>query len=259
MARLSPRIPRFLPILLLAAFAGAAWVPAAEHAAHRVVFGDGRHFDVVSVREENGVAYLTLEGGHVVGVTASRIVRIVDAPPPPPVSVPDPPPAEPPAPGRVIPDADPPVADRSAPPRGSRRSAGRTEDIERIIREASARYGIEVDLLAAVIAVESGFNVHAVSPKGAQGLMQLMPGTARELAVTDPFDPRQNIFAGARYLKQLLDENDNQYWRALAAYNAGAGRVARYDGIPPYRETINYIRKVIDIYASAGSGRGAVR
>jgi len=122
-------------------------------------------------------------------------------------------------------------------------------DLDTLIREAAARHGLEADLLAAVIAVESGYRIDAVSPKGAGGLMQLMPGTARELAVTDVFDPAQNIDAGARHLKRLIEQHGGTWWKALAAYNAGEGTVARYRGLPPYRETMSYVKKVLDRYA----------
>ncbi|HET6372331.1 MAG TPA: lytic transglycosylase domain-containing protein, partial [Candidatus Polarisedimenticolia bacterium] len=112
-------------------------------------------------------------------------------------------------------------------------------------------------LLAAVVAVESGYRIDAVSSKGARGLMQLMPATAKDLGVSDPFDARQNIDAGARYLRQLLDEHaingKESYVRALAAYNAGTGRVSRYKGLPPYKETVNYVKRVLKIYASPES------
>lgn len=122
------------------------------------------------------------------------------------------------------------------------------DSIDAMIRSAAKRHQLEPDLLAAVIAVESGYDPSAVSPKGAQGLMQLMPGTAKDLLVTNPFDPRQNIEAGAKYLRQLLDLHNGSFVDALAAYNAGRGRVARYNGVPPYRETIAYINKVLKRY-----------
>lgn len=115
------------------------------------------------------------------------------------------------------------------------------------IRQAAEQTGLPPTLLAAVIWVESAGNPRAVSPAGAQGLMQLMPATAQMLGVSDPFDPRENVLAGSRYLEQL--------WRrfgelplALAAYNAGPGRVERYGGIPPFAETRAYVRRVLELY-----------
>jgi len=116
------------------------------------------------------------------------------------------------------------------------------------INEASQFYGIDSKLIQAIIHVESNFNPQAISPKGAQGLMQLMPQTARDLQVFDPFSPRDNIVGGARYLRHLLDLYQQDLSLALAAYNAGPEKVNLYRGIPPYQETRTYVQKVIQIY-----------
>lgn len=113
-----------------------------------------------------------------------------------------------------------------------------------LFRSAAQKYGVDARLLASVAKHESSFNPKAVSPAGAQGLMQLMPGTARGLGVDDPFDPAQAIDGAARMLRSLLREFGRTDL-ALAAYNAGPGAVRRYDGIPPYRETQNYVRRIM--------------
>jgi soluble lytic murein transglycosylase-like protein len=120
-----------------------------------------------------------------------------------------------------------------------------------LIEEAAGRFQLDSDLIHAVIQAESSFNPLAVSSVGAQGLMQLMPAVQQELGVSDPFDPRQNVMAGAEYLKRLLDHHGGDVALALASYNAGPGNVARYRGIPPFKETRNYVKKIKRLLADA--------
>jgi soluble lytic murein transglycosylase-like protein len=117
-------------------------------------------------------------------------------------------------------------------------------EYDRHIRDASVLHGVTEDLVKAVIAVESEFDRYAVSSKGAQGLMQLMPFTARRFGVADPFDARQNIFGGVQYLRLLLDMFGGDVALALAGYNAGENAVVRFKGIPPFRETQDYVSKI---------------
>jgi len=201
---------------------------------------DGGLLEARSCRIEADTALIEMGDGGTIGFPADRVVRVeaveledvgvgVEI-----VSVPAPAVAEPPAlPTPAIHDTNPPAS-------------GKPASIESLIQQAAKTHGIDEALLAAVVAVESGYKPRAVSRKGAGGLMQLMPATAKELAVTDRFDPAQNIDAGARYLRQLLDQHGDSYVNALAAYNAGMGRVARYKGMPPYRETATYIRRVLN-------------
>lgn len=124
-------------------------------------------------------------------------------------------------------------------------------DVARLVDTIAPSSGLEPQLLLAVISAESGFRAKAVSPKGAQGLMQLMPATARRLGVTDPFDPEQNVRGGARYLTELMRMFNDDMRLALAAYNAGEGAVMRYGrAIPPYPETRQYVARVMERYAA---------
>jgi len=122
------------------------------------------------------------------------------------------------------------------------------KDLRALATETARRHGIDPALVLAVVSVESGFRSDAVSPKGAQGLMQLMPGTARDLGVSDPLDPAANLDGGTRYLNALIQQYKGDLKRALAAYNAGAGAVKRHKGVPPYRETREYVQKVLERY-----------
>jgi len=121
----------------------------------------------------------------------------------------------------------------------------KTDSLDNIFERAAEKYNVSVDLLKAVAKAESGFNPNAESHAGAQGIMQLMPATARSLGVTNSFDPEQNIMGGAKYLSQMLDKFDGNTELSLAAYNAGPGNVLKYDGIPPFKETQNYVAKVM--------------
>ncbi len=117
-----------------------------------------------------------------------------------------------------------------------------------LIRGAADRYNVPFSLIKAVIRVESAFDPTAVSPKGARGLMQIMPVNFKALSITDPFDPFQNIMAGTRYLKRMLTRYQHQVPLALAAYNAGPDAVDRHRQIPPFKETREYVRKVMALY-----------
>jgi soluble lytic murein transglycosylase len=134
---------------------------------------------------------------------------------------------------------------------------GETGPYVQEIRDASARYGVPIKLVSAVIRAESGFNPRAVSRKGAQGLMQLMPGTASMLGVRNSFDPRQNIEGGVRHLRSLIDRFPESLPLALAAYNAGERAVVQHRGIPPYPETQEYVTKVMHFYGVPVEGAAA--
>jgi hypothetical protein len=135
-------------------------------------------------------------------------------------------------------------------------SSNRTR-YDSLIEEHASSHHVSPDLVRAVIQAESGFNPYAISPKGAMGLMQLMPATARELGVEDPFEPDDNIRGGVTYLARLLERYDQNVELALAAYNAGPASVERYgNAVPPYRETRDYVRKIT---ARSGAGASAPR
>ncbi len=129
------------------------------------------------------------------------------------------------------------------------------DHLERMVHEAAERHSVNPALVKAVISAESGWNPFAISRKGAVGLMQLIPGTAQRFGVGNPFDPAQNIEAGTRYLKALLDRYNGDLSKSLAAYNAGERAVDLSRGVPPIWETQRYVRKVTDAYFRPGSGR----
>lgn len=123
--------------------------------------------------------------------------------------------------------------------------AAATTSLQDVVQGSSERYRLDPDLVNSVIRAESGFNPHAVSRKGAQGLMQLMPQTASTLGVTNPLDPQANVEGGTRYLRELLERYNFDLIKALAAYNAGPLRVQQYGGVPPYRETRAYVARIV--------------
>ena len=125
-------------------------------------------------------------------------------------------------------------------------------DIDFLVQQAGLRHNVDTDLIHAVIRQESNYDVFAVSVKGACGLMQLMPGTALRFGVKDIFDPAENVEGGVKYLRHLMDRYEGDRIRALAAYNAGEGAVDRYGGVPPYRETEDYVDRVRRWYGSLG-------
>ena len=145
-----------------------------------------------------------------------------------------------------------------AVPVGSPLAARLSPQYDHLIRQHATQHRVRPELVRAVIQVESAFNPRAVSPKGAMGLMQLMPATAKQFGVIDPFNPAENIRAGVSYLRQLLDRYDHDEQLALAAYNAGPGAVDKYGSkVPPYKETQNYVSKITGMRGNVRSAPGA--
>ncbi len=144
--------------------------------------------------------------------------------------------------------AAPAVSAKSAFAKSGSAKSGPAPPLNEVVNVASAAYHLDPDLVNSVIHAESGFNAHAVSPKGARGLMQLMPGTASQLGVNDSFDPQANVTGGSRYLRELLERYDFDLVKALAAYNAGPERVEQYRGVPPFRETRAYVARIVHEY-----------
>ena len=213
---------RHLPILFTACL---AWQAAGGVADAELVFlSSGRSLSVLSHRDDGSAVVLSLRAGGEVTCDRSLISRIE--------------PDEAPYPEPLRPNAG-----------GSSAALLPQVRYAEIIDQVSAAQGVDPGLARAVIQVESGFRATARSAKGAMGLMQLMPATARRLAVANPYDPRANIEAGVRHLKSLLDRFELSV--ALAAYNAGEAAVARFNGIPPYAETRNYVRDVLSLIRPA--------
>ena len=195
----------------MAPVAGALKIAATPAAAEIAVLANGQALKITTRRSEDGLLVLSLRGGGEVGLPPEMVRGFV-------------------------PDE---IVDEIAAAEG---------DVRVLARATAERYGLDPDLVLAVVAVESNFEPRAVSKKGAQGLMQLMPATAGDLGVTDALDPATNLDGGARYLQALLRLYRGDLRKALAAYNAGPGAVARHGGVPPYRETQEYVRRVMKQY-----------
>jgi hypothetical protein len=183
--------------------------------------------------------YVNADGSSFVDVPTAEIEHFEAAPDLP---APDPRPAGSDA------EAKPPLLAkyaRNGAPRASVFSQGASVDLNEVVNSASQRYWLDPDLVKSVIKAESGFNARAVSPKGAQGLMQLMPGTASQLGVPNAFDPAANVEGGTKYLRELLERYNFDLVKALAAYNAGPLRVEQFGGVPPYYETRAYVARVV--------------
>ena len=217
---------RFLGLLLLTAGAASAGEYALLSSGARMHV-DRHELDGARVRLYNSTGYIEMPASNVTGFEV------------------DEPPALAPA---LVPEALPPPPVVAPPARSPVELADAAAD----------KYGLPRLLVRSVMAAESGFQLDAVSPKGAIGLMQLMPATAQDLGV-DPHDPAQNVDAGVRYLRDLLNRYDGGLWRALAAYNAGPGAVDKYHWGPPYQETINYVSRIDKAFkageAAANSGQ----
>jgi soluble lytic murein transglycosylase-like protein len=203
--------------LRLATIAAATLLAAPSARAEIAVLTNGQTLKVSARRVEGDRIFLTLKGGGEIGVVPAEIRGFV--------------------PDEVLDEVLAPAAPGT--------------DVRALAIAAAQRHGLDPNLVLAVVSVESAFEPGAVSNKGAQGLMQLMPGTARDMGVADVFDPVQNLDGGARYLRLLIARYGGDLGKALAAYNAGPGAVSRHRGVPPYRETHHYIDKVLKKYARA--------
>lgn len=176
--------------------------------------------------------YVTADGSSFVDVPTEEIEHFEAAP-------------ELPASGSRVPASAGATGSHSSPFARNTPHAPAALNLDEVVNSASGRYRLDPDLVNSVIKAESGFNTRAVSPKGAQGLMQLMPGTASKLGVPNTFDPQANVEGGTKYLRELLERYDFDLVKALAAYNAGPQRVEQFGGVPPYYETRAYVARVV--------------
>jgi soluble lytic murein transglycosylase-like protein len=214
--------------------ATALLVLAQTASASIAVFTDGRTMKVSAFKAHEEAMELTLSSGGSFTVPLSRIDRIVD---------------DEIVPQQIVEEVKKIVEAEGIFPKKSWRYSEESKPIfkskfDATIIEAAKKFDVDAALVSAVIKAESDFNPHELSNKGAQGLMQLMPGTAARFGVTNSFDPVANIYGGTRYLRWLLTKFDGNADLAVAAYNAGEGNVWKYNGVPPFRETINYINRI---------------
>jgi hypothetical protein len=215
--------------------------------AETAVLRDGRSLEVTGYRMSDARIVLRLSTGGEVSMPASDVLEIRrqphEEPPAPPVAPPQ-------VPAPQLADSVPagPASITAAAPGEPLLPIGGVFDpgaLHEMAGKIARRHGVDEALVHAVIQVESRYDPFAVSPRGAMGLMQLMPRTAERFAVTNAFDPVQNVDGGVRYLKELLARYSGQVRLALAAYNAGEEAVERHGGIPPYRETVDYVKRVL--------------
>jgi hypothetical protein len=203
----------------IAGLALALLLVASRGASEIAVLTNGQTLKIASHRVEGDTVYLSLMGGGEVGTPASTVRGFV--------------------PDEVLDEIG---------------TTGDASALRTLAIDTARRHGLDPDLVLAVVAVESAFRPDAVSARGAQGLMQLMPRTASELGVKDALDPAENLDGGTRYLLFLLTLYDGDLEKALAAYNAGLGAVSRHRGVPPYRETQAYVKKVLERYRAKQRG-----
>lgn len=212
-------------VLILAANAASASI---------AVFVDGRSLKIEAYAVEEEVVHLTLQGGGKMTIPLLRVDRIVDDE----IVTPE-----------VVAEVQKIVEEGGVFPRRSWRFSEESMPLwqskyNELIVKAARFHDVDAALVSAVIKAESDYDPKTVSHKGARGLMQLMPATAKRFGVRNSFDPEQNIYAGTKYLRWLLDKFEDNADLAVAGYNAGEGNIKKYDGVPPFRETVNYINRI---------------
>jgi hypothetical protein len=212
----------------------AMLLSASTASASIALFADGRNMKIEAYVVEEDVIHLTLNGGGKVSLPLSRIERIIDDE----VVV-----------AEVVEEVKKIVEEGGVFPHRSWQFSEDSKPLwqskyNEFIIGAARKHDVDAALVSAVIKAESDYDPRTVSNKGARGLMQLMPATAKRFGVTNSFDPEENIYGGTRYLRWLLTKFDNNADLAVAAYNAGEGNVNKYNGVPPFRETVNYINRI---------------